>query len=499
MKKKVQINRGSFGVIKADLRKKIAFKEFSINNVFWNEINLMANQESKYLMQSEAVNFNDGRVSLSMPLGEGHIFEIMQSHRIAPQKLLLYCIQIAEGIEELHRQQIIHLDIKVDNIILFSDRAVLTDYGFAVFLNNDSKFVNNSVVGTIEFRGPETRKYIYSKAADVWAFGICLIYLFCENIDLDRKKGQDDRKYGLQVDHMFKLNRDKTFKDILTGVRSKIKGKFGVKLTRIIDSVLKYNYTERASIFEAKVELIKLYNELYDEKVVINHLKSEVASNIYDYVNHDRALRVQNIFDQNIESHRSICRSILNLYFLSRKAGMQVFLLSVDIFYRYLVKSGLFKYNYDYIYDKKEKIEKLKMPERERKRYALFLIYRMSYQLINMKQANKGQVNSVFKFTNKDVDWSKRELWPLVKLLNYKLHTSNTFYFCHNGLSVDQVMQFIFQPAAYFCFKPLKYPPASRLISNDFKVLVDHSSMINFLESKKVTKILDYLYDCKYS
>ena len=78
----------------------------------------------------------------------------------------------------LHKQKILHRDLKTQNIFLKGDRLKLGDFGIAKVLD-DTKDFANTCIGTPYYMSPELFKNEpYSYKSDVWAFG-CIIYEMC--------------------------------------------------------------------------------------------------------------------------------------------------------------------------------------------------------------------------------------------------------------------------------------------------------------------------------
>ncbi|MCB9677704.1 MAG: serine/threonine protein kinase [Alphaproteobacteria bacterium] len=93
-------------------------------------------------------------------------------------------LQVAAGIQAAHDQQIVHRDIKPDNILV--DRkgtCKVTDFGIAQIADDSSYTRTGSTMGTIAFMAPEQRKDAknVSPAVDVYALGTTLFALLCND------------------------------------------------------------------------------------------------------------------------------------------------------------------------------------------------------------------------------------------------------------------------------------------------------------------------------
>lgn len=88
---------------------------------------------------------------------------------------IVIAIQCAKALEEAHRLDIVHGDIKPENFILNVDtlEVSLIDYGFSKFTpKGQTSFKLNSYFGTIGYIAPEIENSgLYSFASDIYALG----------------------------------------------------------------------------------------------------------------------------------------------------------------------------------------------------------------------------------------------------------------------------------------------------------------------------------------
>lgn len=181
-------------------------------------------------------------------------------------KLLLH--NITNAIEYLHGQNIIHRDIKPDNILvtLKDDMLVfkLSDFGFACLdgseitmeKDNHTLYSNYFIkCGTPYYMAPEllNNYAMFNKKVDIWSFGIC-IYEFINKKKLLRKfKTIQDLKKITQDYINKKLEINDIHRDILVPMLN-------------TDPIL------RASIYEIKIYINKnlMYEDIEEEPFELN-------------------------------------------------------------------------------------------------------------------------------------------------------------------------------------------------------------------------------------
>jgi serine/threonine protein kinase len=87
--------------------------------------------------------------------------------------------QIINGLIYLHKKNIVHNDIKPENILLDDDnRIVLTDFGSSEIMS--SKIIQDKLSGTYAFFSPEKfliGTHMDGEPIDIWAFGVTIFGL----------------------------------------------------------------------------------------------------------------------------------------------------------------------------------------------------------------------------------------------------------------------------------------------------------------------------------
>ncbi|XP_054145256.1 uncharacterized protein LOC128945516 [Melozone crissalis] len=103
----------------------------------------------------------------------GSLAKVVSEKRMAVGHMATVCQECLKGLAFLHANQVIHRDIKSDNILLGRDGSVkLADFGLCALLTPEQS-ERRSMVGTTCWMAPEVvRKEPYGPKVDTWSLGI---------------------------------------------------------------------------------------------------------------------------------------------------------------------------------------------------------------------------------------------------------------------------------------------------------------------------------------
>eukprot|EP00347_Sterkiella_histriomuscorum_P000241 403376637 len=198
------------------------------------EFKIMSQIKSKYLCQVKDSFFqkNEQKLCIVYELAQhgdlGKYCKLnFKEKRIPEDVLKQWLAQTALGLKELHSRNIIHRDIKPQNILVFDhDDVKIADYGLAKIVNEDTPLIQ-SVVGTISYMSYEMKQGLeYDFSTDIFSLGMTFIYLITNTIpnvtDQSENNIPEIAGYSVEFVHMLKtmINIKKeqrpTVDDILT-------------------------------------------------------------------------------------------------------------------------------------------------------------------------------------------------------------------------------------------------------------------------------------------
>lgn len=142
-------------------------------------------------------------------------------------------------LDVIHKQGIIHRDIKLDNIMRRSDgKIVLIDFGIAKIIAENNTITPGTRAGTNGYAAPEQMKDgLATPASDLYSLGAACFYLLT-----NLPPGNMFMDYGYQW---------------TTNWRQHLKQPIDQKLAEVIDKLLKPNYLDR---YQSAAEVLKSFD-----------------------------------------------------------------------------------------------------------------------------------------------------------------------------------------------------------------------------------------------
>lgn len=163
---------------------KVLKEEYVTDNAFVSkfrtEATAAAALEHPNIVNVYDVGNDGGRHFIVMEYVEGVTLKtyIAKKGRLSTSELLSVAIQVGRGIEAAHNKQIIHRDIKPQNIMISKDGKVkVTDFGIARAVTSNT--INADRMGSVHYSSPEqTRNGFVTYQSDIYSLGI-VMYEMC--------------------------------------------------------------------------------------------------------------------------------------------------------------------------------------------------------------------------------------------------------------------------------------------------------------------------------
>ena len=210
----ITIGKGSFSkVVLANhiiLKKNVAMKILTISEIKDPYVRKNINREATIMSKLHHPNvvglhevcFTKDFFCLVMDFYPGgNLCDLVQDHpngKLEEKQARIYFKQMVDGLSYIHRQAIIHRDMKLENIFLNKERTlvVIGDFGLSNFWKTGSNVKTRC--GSAEYAAPEMltsdNKKNYNQAVDIWSMGIILYAMLSGQLPFEVVGGYNNIK-----------------------------------------------------------------------------------------------------------------------------------------------------------------------------------------------------------------------------------------------------------------------------------------------------------------
>jgi len=182
-KKPRVIGKGSFSTVFYLRGKAIKLVSVRYSQMLEREYDLLKRLEGcRNIVHALKISHREGKDSfLVMDYGGKDVFDALP-HFSAEDKMFTY-LQVSHALEYMHERDVVHLDIKMENVVIDAIRRVrVIDFGLARHLSKEERDTRtiDGVVGSRSYCCPEMlgSKQFNGFEADSWSMGIFVFVLW---------------------------------------------------------------------------------------------------------------------------------------------------------------------------------------------------------------------------------------------------------------------------------------------------------------------------------
>lgn len=172
-------------------------KNFFINH-FFNEFYMTINLNHPNIRKTLSIDKKKHNITFEYCHGQD-LLDYLLIYKGNTKFLLHLYSQILDGVEYLHNNNIAHLDLKLENIMVYNNHIKIIDFGEAMIYKIDGKeILYKGIHGTDLCMPPEMiqRKLYKPDKVDIWCCGILLFNIINPYVPWEYANHKTDKLYA---------------------------------------------------------------------------------------------------------------------------------------------------------------------------------------------------------------------------------------------------------------------------------------------------------------
>ena len=158
----------------------------SIRKRFREEIELTKKVDSPYVVKVYESHWDENIQYIVMEHIEGDIFKdyIARRSRLTSDEAVDFAKQLTLGFEAIHKEGIVHRDIKASNIMItHHGQLKIIDFGIAITKESDRLTRTDNVIGSVHYIAPEILdQHPLNSQSDIYALGILMFEMLTGDV-----------------------------------------------------------------------------------------------------------------------------------------------------------------------------------------------------------------------------------------------------------------------------------------------------------------------------
>lgn len=421
---------GDAEVYKVNYKGRNYAAKISMESNYLTEIDISSRIESEYLMHSCGIiwsippNSDIPKQTILYELANQSLISCDISKYTIKKRISL-CYQLAKAVEVLHSSDILHLDIKPSNVLIFgrypSITVKLADFGYCLYSQKSGRRRLSRRIWTGGYRAPELLDALrreYSTKNDIWSLGLTFAYLIGgESLTVPRSSKDVIEKFGKRkikntIDNCVISNIPKEDGIIIRGARD------------LLNNMLKYEPKDRPRISGV------ISHDLFCEDKDYSFEPKESRDMIWEMEDGGRFISMSNCKDIDFEPIISLFKQF--------EVSTEIVFLSITLYFRILM---ILETGKD-IRDRKKKIviETVNMKELEEGKTDTVKIM-LTCSRIAMKTflLNKNLPENSDSFTESKI----------LQLLEFKINVKTPYYTNFLPCSIVKAYKYLLQGKYY--------------------------------------------------